>query len=483
MHFNFRFNEARVLAEHLNTWHFFLIVLVAFAWVKINQRRFHDSCSPFNLLFFGWVGPLLLSTMTLSSLESPWSFTVWISIGWTTAILTICSYVRRVHHDPSEPASRLAWNTGVLATLKNRKVQRLILISFALSFLAYIYNEFVRSPVGVPLFTLYSDPTMVGPAFHEWGISRESRSWALYLSVPLYLQSALVYMIGRLKPRGAGRWWIAMSVLYPFMAILKLNRTNLITTLVVLVVAEHYLDKFSRTDNQRLHPRQFVRRYPYLCASLLAVIATMFLASQFVQLRNGFDSSDAFQAVVGTDIRVYKPIDGFLSEVYEYFALPWQNFADTFQQYKPEFRLGVGFFRPVFSLLGGGQAVDETLDRIGFDPSLGPANTYPFITLIYMELGILGLIVCPLLYGLFVNWIYARFRREPNFLNFCFYLHMPIAWMWLFSSSAFIGLHFYLTMAYLWSVDRYYRNYCPQRRPDPIALAPNRPLQQMSGGT
>jgi hypothetical protein len=39
---------------------------------------------------------------------------------------------------------------------------------------------------------------------------------------------------------------------------------------------------------------------------------------------------------------------------------------------------------------------------------------------------------------------------------------MPIAWMWLFSSSAFIGLHFYLTMAYLWVVDRYYRAYCLQ---------------------
>jgi oligosaccharide repeat unit polymerase len=256
------------------------------------------------------------------------------------------------------------------------------------------------------------------------------------------------------------------------MAILKLNRTNLITTLVVLIVVEHYLDRFSRArSRQRLRPRQFVKRYPYLCASLLAIIATMFLASQFVQLRNGFDSSDAFQTIVGTDIRVYPPVDGFLSEVYEYFALPWQNFADTFDAYRPTIRLGIGFFRPVFSLLGQGAALDDSLDRINFDPTLGPANTYPFITLIYLELGILGIIVCPVLYGLFVSWIYARFRREPNFLNFCLYLHMPIAWMWLFSSSAFIGLHFYLTMAYLWAVDRYYRVYCVPRHRQPSPLS------------
>jgi oligosaccharide repeat unit polymerase len=471
------------MTDHSGIWHFLLIVLVALAWLKLNQHRFRDSFSPFNILFFGWVGPLLLSTMTLSSLENPWSSGVWISLSWTTVVLVACSYFRGIPEDFGDPASRFTWETSALATLKNRKAQRLILISFGVSFLAYIYNEFVRSPIGVPLFALYSDPTMIGPAFHEWGISRESRSWALYLSVPLYLQSALVYMVGRLKPRGEGTWWVAMSALYPIMAILKLNRTNLITTLVVLVVAEYYLDKFSRTDiRQRLRPRQFVRRYPYLSASLLAIIAAMFLASQFVQLRNGFDSSDAFQAVVGTDIRVYKPIDGFLSEVYEYFALPWQNFADTFEHYRPEIRLGVGFFRPVFSLLGRGQAVDDALDRIGFDPSLGPANTYPFITLVYMELGILGIVVCPLLYGLFVNWIYARFRREPNFLNFCFYLHMPIAWMWLFSSSAFIGLHFYLTMAYLWGVDRYYRSYCIQRHQNPLALSRTGPLQQPLGG-
>jgi oligosaccharide repeat unit polymerase len=471
------------MTDHSGMWHFFLIVLVAFAWLKINQRRFRDSFSPFNLLLFGWVGPLLLSTMSLSSLEAPWSFGVWTSLGWTTVILVACSYFQRIPRNIIDPVSRSIWDAGVLATLKNRKVQRLILISFAVSFLAYIYNEFIRSPIGVPLFALYSDPTMIGPAFHEWGISRESRSWALYLSVPLYLQSGLVYMIGRLRPKGEGKWWVVMSALYPIMAILKLNRTNLITTLVVFIVAEYYMDRFSRTDrHQRLHPRQFVRRYPYVSASLLAIIAAMFLASQFVQLRNGFDSSDAFQTVVGTDIRVYKPIDGFLSEVYEYFALPWQNFADTFEQYRPEIRLGVGFFRPVFSLLGRGQAVDDALDRISFYPTLGPANTYPFITLIYLELGVLGVIVCPLLYGLFVNWIYARFRREPNFLNFCLYLHMPIAWMWLFSSSAFIGLHFYLTMGYLWAVNRYYRDYCIQRRERLSEPSPPGPLQQPLSG-
>ena len=460
------------MTTHSNAWHVLLIVCVALAWLKLNQSRFGDSFSPFNLLLFGWVGPLLLSTMSLSSLERPWSSGVWWSLGWTTLALIACVYFRPKPRGLDRPAVQLIWNTGALAILKNRKTQWVILISFAISFLAYIYNEFVRSPVGIPLVALYLDPTMIGPAFHEWGISRESRSWALYLSIPLYLQSGLVYMIGRLQPKGTGKWWIVLSVLYPVMAILKLNRTNLITTLVVFIVVEHYLDRFSRVrSRQRLRPRQFVKRYPYLCASLLAIIATMFLASQFVQLRNGFDSSDAFQTIVGTDIRVYPPVDGFLSEVYEYFALPWQNFADTFDAYRPTIRLGIGFFRPVFSLLGQGAALDDSLDRINFDPTLGPANTYPFITLIYLELGILGIIVCPVLYGLFVSWIYARFRREPNFLNFCLYLHMPIAWMWLFSSSAFIGLHFYITMAYLWAVDRYYRVYCVPRHRQPSPLS------------
>jgi oligosaccharide repeat unit polymerase len=461
----------------------FIIIVVVSAWLKLNQRRFDDPLSPFNLLLVGWIGPLLLSRMNLSSLEHPWSFGVRMSVGYTTLVLVACSYFKRPPRGLGHPTSRLIWNTSVLTTLKNRKVERLILISFAISFLAYIYNEFIRNPIGIPLFALYSDPTMIGPAFHEWGISRESRSWALYVSIPVYLQSALIYMIGRLKPKGDGKWWIVLSAVYPIMAILKLNRTNLITTLVVFIAVEYYLDKFSQSDcRQPQRPRQFVRRYPYLCTSVLAVIAAVLLGSQFLQLRNGFDSSDAFQEVVGTDIRVYRPVDGFLSEIYEYFALPWENFADTFETYSPAIRIGVGFFRPVFSLLGKGQSVDGTLDSIGFDPSVGSANTYPFITNLYLELGMLGIIVCPLLYALFVNSIYARFRREPNFLNFCLYLHMPFAWMWLFSSNAFIGLHFYLTMAYLCVVDRYYQDYCIQgaQKPSPLSLA--RPLQQASRG-
>jgi oligosaccharide repeat unit polymerase len=469
------------MTDHSETWIVLLIILVVSGWLKINQRRFGDPLSPFNLLLVGWVGPLLLSTMSLSTLESPWSFGVRMSVGWTTLVLVACSYVRRPPRELSDPTSRMYWNTSVLRTLENRKVEKLILISFAISFLAYIYNEFIRSPIGIPLFSLYSDPTMIGPAFHEWGISRDSRSWALYVSIPVYLQSALVYMIGRLKPKGDGKWWIALSAMYPIMSILKLNRTSLITTLIAFIVVEHYLDRFSCTDGrQALRPRQFVKRYPYLCATLLTAIAAVVFASAFLQLRSGLDTSDAFQIVAGTDIHVYKPIDGFLSQVYEYFALPWQNFADTFETQKPAIRLGVGFFRPIFSLLGRGQAVDDALLGMGFDPGVGPANTYPFITLMYLELGILGIIVCPLLYGLFVNSIYVRFRREPTFLNFCFYLHMPIGWMWLFSSSAFTGLHFYLTMGYLWAVNWYYRHYCLEGRPKPSAVNLTPPLQQPS---
>ncbi len=460
-------------------WNILFIVVVVFAWLKINKRRFGDSLSPFNLLLVGWVGPLLLSAMSLSSLENPWSLGVRMSVAWTTLVLVACSYFRRTPRGLSHPTSQLIWDTGAVTVLKNRKVEWLILISFVVSFAAYIYNEFIRNPIGVPLFGFYADPTMIHAAFHEWGISRESRSWALYVSIPVYLQSALIYMIGRLKPKGDGKWWIGLSALYPVMSILKLNRTSLITTLMAYIVVEYYLSKFSRTDTrQPLRPRTFVRRYPYLCATLLMVIAAAVLASEFERVRGGIESADAFQTVVGTDIHVYRPIDAFLSEVYEYFALPWQNFADTFEAQKSGIRLGVGFFRPVFALLGRGPAIDDALEGIGFDPRVGPANTYPFITLMYLELGILGIIVCPLLYALFVNWIYASFRRKPNFLNSCLYLHMPLAWMWLFSSCAFIGLHFYLSMAYLWAIHRYYRSYCLQDCRKSLASNPTRPVQQ-----
>ncbi|MBZ5526596.1 MAG: oligosaccharide repeat unit polymerase [Acidobacteriia bacterium] len=440
------------------------IVAVALIWLKLNQRRFGDMLSPFNLLFFGWVGPLLLRGMNLSSLERPWSAGTCFLIGWTTVVLTGCSYFRKRVPGFEKESSRRMWRGGVIRVLEDPMVGRVVLATFAISFAAYIYNEFVRNPIGVPLIALHNDPTLLGEAFHVWGKPRESRSWGLYVSIPIYLESALLYMIGRVRPKKDGKWWIMLSALYPIMSVLKLARTDLIITLTAFIVAEYYFDKFSAGDGRREQsPVRIMKKYPYLCATLLTIFAGVLLATQFEQLRGGVLSSDAFQQVVGTDIHVYQPADNFLAEAYEYFAMPWENFESTYNTFSSTMRLGVGSFRPVFSLLGRGQAVDDLLDGIGFDPHTGPANTYPFITLQYMELGVVGVILGPIVYALFVNAIYSRFRGKPNFLNFCLYLHMPFAWMWLFSSFAFSGLHFYLMMVYLWGIDVYYRKYCIRR--------------------
>ena len=92
------------MTTHSNAWHVLLIVCVVLAWLKLNQRRFGDSFSPFNLLLFGWVGPLLLSTMSLSSLERPWSSGVWWSLGWTTLALIACVYFRPKPRGLDRPA-------------------------------------------------------------------------------------------------------------------------------------------------------------------------------------------------------------------------------------------------------------------------------------------------------------------------------------------------------------------------------------------
>ena len=45
---------------------------VCVVWYRVNDRLLGDFCSPFSLLLIGWVLPLSLRLLNLSSKEHPW---------------------------------------------------------------------------------------------------------------------------------------------------------------------------------------------------------------------------------------------------------------------------------------------------------------------------------------------------------------------------------------------------------------------------
>lgn len=450
-------------------WLVFVAAVIAL-WVRINRNLWGDGVSPFNLLAFAWVGPLLVRGLHLSALERSWSGEVCWLIAWTTIALVLPCFMWTRLPDFQQPSVQQAWLESAVAVLRNRRFAWIVFFTFVVSFSAYIYNEFIRSPIGVPLISLRDDPTLVGEAFHVWGKPRETRGWALYLYVPIHLQCAILYVIGKVNSKRGGKGWVLVSLLYPTMTILKLARTDLVQALVPMLMGEYYLVKFSVIERSaRISLGDMVRRHRYALASMALIILGVFaFERQFEELREGENASDLFQEAIGTDIHVgSRSVDSVLAASYGYFGIPWENFVDTYESVRPETRLGVGALRPLFAIFGQGPAMDKVIDQSGFGPAdysgaghTGPINTYPFITILYLESGMVGIVIFPVLYSVFANRIYANFRRRPNFLNWWLYLQVPFAWMWLFSNAAFTALNFYLCMVFLWGLNWSYRKFC-----------------------
>src|SRR5258708_7277277 len=139
----------------------------------------------------------------------------------------------------------------------------------------------------------------------------------------------------------------------------------------------------------------------------------------------------------------------FFVEGYSYFGLPFENFAIFHESHRGDFNVGIGFFRPVLSIVGEGPLVDRMLDRSGFAPLFGFVNTYPFITLIDAELGVIGVLIIPILYGLFVSYFYVRFRNSPNCGTLFSYIVVALPWLWLFATAGYTILTLYLNLLFV----------------------------------
>ncbi len=473
-------------------WALFCIA-AALIWFVFNRKLTGDLLSPFNFLFFGWFGPLLLRGFNLSVLERSWSSEAQLAVFASSVFLLVPCILSRRHPGFGSAEVKRGWDFDLLPVLNNKRFGQVLMITFAFGVSAYVYNEFVRNPVGVPFFSYLSDSTLPRAAYHQFGKTRETRSWGLYFSLPLYLESAMLYMMGRVRPNRDKIWWLALSALYPLLTILKLSRTDFVQVLVPFIMVEYYFAKFGVSKSKRnWSPVQLLKRYPYISfAVVLLFSVALLLESQYEILRNGQQGTDSFQRVVGTDIDIgFDSINTFLAQTYSYTAMPWENFVSTIENYRTEFRPGVGMLRPLFAVMGQGSAVDNLLYSIDFDPYnytglsyLGPINTYPFITTLYLEFGVPEMLVGSFVYALLVCTLYARFRRKPNFLNVCLYLHMPFAWMWLFSTAGFTGLHIYLNILFVWALSWIYRTWCaplPRMRslpvtvPRPVVLTPVR---------
>ena len=421
---------------------------VVLSWIKLNKFWFADTLSPFNLLLFSWIGPLLLRGLNLSEYEHPWRMEIYVvmiivTFGLITPLLVAHPFIRSRPLAAQQPIFQ-----RMLVLFQDNRFISLMVIFYIISFIAFIYNDFITNPAKIPLITLIQDPLMPREAFHRWG--RTGGPKVGLLMIPLYVLTPMFYLSYKVNNRGFKKFiMIGFALLYPIMIILKLSRIEFIQASMNIFLVEYYYRRFL---SQRMKSYSF-RRLRYVIVVIGLIIGIALTTTELQKVRGGFEAeSRAVGKLIGYKPDIPVPFYGLAAEMYGYFAMPLENFAN-FYKANPEggFNPGIGFFRPLLSITGQGRLADAMIEKVDLldGKRLWPVNTYPFITLIYAELGLIGVFVVSLLYGGMVSFFYVRFRRRPTFTSFFLYLTCPFGWLWLFSSAGFTVLAFYLYLSFV----------------------------------
>lgn len=417
--------------------------LLGWGWIRLNRRWLGDPLSPFNLLLFSWVGPLALRAYNLSDMERAWPLDVVLILLWVTAALALPVLAVRPPNGGARAGESREVFARTLATFRTPLFLWLVVGLYALSFAAYIYNEFVTNPIGIPFVSFLRDPTVALGNYHRWG-KEEGRSIGLYFSLPVQVLVPMLYLGFRANPGRRRRWLLlGLALIYPTMAALKFSRSDILYSGISMLFVEYYYRRFTRTGERRIG---FSRALRYAVLVGLIVIAL----NAFLIIRAGFSPVEGgFATLIGLKVQA-GVLTSPLGEVYGYFAMPFENFSNLFQRYHGGAELGVGPLRPLLSLSGQSDLAERLMGRLDLDSLLlYPINTYTFLTLTYVELGLVGVLIVPLIYGTAMAALYSWFRRRPTLPALFLYLTFVPCWMWLFVTNGFSVLSFYLNAAFV----------------------------------
>lgn len=424
----------------------YLLWTVAFVaairiWLAINKRLFNDIASPFNILLLVWVTPLMVKTLHLSSLEKPWSLNVILLTGVTTVILVGVSIAASFWIKNSKRSSEFDLYTSLNKRLTDHRFQIVAVLWYLLGISYYVYDSFITNSGGIPLLTFTQDPNISRDPYWLW---TQSGPAAILLS-PILGTIGILYLMFRVTPdlwkKGS---FLLLVIIYPLMNLAKMSRVDLVAGLGVIAMAEYYYKRFVLKKLERKR-RGFLKNLTRrgLIAGIVISLALL-SATIFNEIRNGsingVGTFSKFSDLLGYELDAPEPFGSAILEYYTYFVLPFENLSNFLNSYSGEPRIGVGFLRPIFSVLGLGSVAREKIDDMDFAYELLPANTFPFIAMAYAELGWLGVIVSAFVYAALVNWVYVRFRNRLKAEDLIAYWMCIVTWAWIATNANFTGV-------------------------------------------
>jgi oligosaccharide repeat unit polymerase len=413
-----------------------LLISVTVGWTLLNRRIYNDGFSPFNVLLYSWILPLLMHTAHLSDLETPWRPHSVFLVTWVTAVLTAVSLLPAVLLKRGAPAAEREDVNRIVELAGARSTFWVIVLIFIPVFVAYIYSEFVTNPAGIPLLSALRGENLDAD-FHRWG---KNTRWAAVTPL-LFVLAPVAYLAFR-ATRARGRRFVLLllALAYPIGGALKLSRSDIFIATVSVLVAHHYYGRWRA-------PATAAWRRALAYGTLL--VASLFMYYAVLAVRVGGTGGALYADFIGFRWRSEEPAGQLAAVVYGYAALPFENLHRLLDTPNIEPHVGVGLLRPLYAVTGLGGVADSIDARIPYpDLASGAAASATFLTNVFAGGGMLGIAVAPALYALIVNLTYLALRRRPSWTALLLYVNFIYPWTWLYFNNAFSVLTFYLNAGF-----------------------------------
>lgn len=393
----------------------------------------NDFLSPFNLLFYFWVLPLLVSTLNWSGLQTGLSLeAIAIILVCTLILISISIIPMRELHGVRLP-DRLTHIHG-LCDSPFVKVEILCLYSVAL--VAMYYAEFSK---GIPIFTFLAEES------EDAGLHLVGKDSKLQvLAQGLMIAGALCFYVGMYSKSKLERsFFIFLAFVVPLLGVLKASKSGVFTPALYYIAIYYYLKK---ARGEVLITKRAV--------SLVlggGIIMTSITMIRVLGVRNNLGFSGLIEFRYADDI-VY-PLNEIIATLYGYCALGFQNFSNFVDYGSDKWRIGTSLFHPFFSAFMQGDVVSRiALPRGEWHVISDSANIGTYLRDLYMEGGVVFCLLGSLIYSSLINWLYVKFRRARGGVWLFVYVIMLFPWVWIFFQNAFSILIFYTNIFYVCAI-------------------------------
>ena len=221
------------------------------------------------------------------------------------------------------------------------------------------------------------------------------------------------------------------------MAVLKLTRSDLFASAVAVGAVALF---FRRFHDDPSGSRQVVK-----FAALSVVVLVGFYIMMGIRIA---DVGEVYSGLTGFRAPGGGTLHGLSSVVYGYTALPFDNLNRFLSAHDGSCHPGLSVLRPFLSMAGLGNFADRLNAQVEYPPYVSiAAENDTFLTIVYAELGVVGIAVVPIAYAALVSILYVRMRLRPTFGSVLLYINFIYPWLWLFFNNGFGVLSIYLNAA------------------------------------